>query len=228
MKLKLYLLKKKAKKFGIKINAFSNISEKSAIIVESPSSLGDAKIVSHNPVNSETTLGAHSYIRSGTIESTTDIGRFCSFGQDVTIGQSKKTHPIDWVSTSHALSLDYKHIPKKTTIGNDVWIGDGAVIMEGVEVGHGAIVGKNALVTKNVDHYQIVAGNPARPIRYRFDKLVRKYLLESSWWELDLEELQKIDYKNTENFIKSIHSIKKKAHYKKLHIRRKEVSAING
>ena len=68
-------------------------------------------------------------------------------------------------------------------IGHDVWIGYGAIIMDGVTVGTGAIVGAAAVVTKDVPPYAIVAGVPARIIRYRFDENTIKRLLESRWWD---------------------------------------------
>lgn len=226
MKLKPYLLKQKAKKIGLKIETFLNLSKTASIIAELPSSLGSTKVNSHNRMNAETTFGAHSYIRSGAIESEASIGRFCSFGQNVTIGQSKRTHPIDWASSSHALCTDHKHLPARTIIGNDVWVGDSAVIMEGVTIGHGAIIGRNAIVTKSVEPYQIVAGNPAKSIRYRFDEKIRKNLLESRWWELNLDDLKKLDYKQVALFIEKVDSIKKKAQYKKVLLHRHKILPI--
>ena len=226
-KIKLYFLKRKARYCGIKVNNLLNISSNVSLILESPASLGNAYILNRNHDDIEITFGAHSYIRSGIIESVSTIGRFCSFGKNVTLGQAKKTHPIDWASTSHSLCVDHKNTPLKTSIGNDVWIGDGAVIMEGVEIGHGAIIGKNAVVTKDVEPYQIVAGNPAKSIWYRFDKSTRSKLLESKWWDMDLNELKNSDYKNVENFIENISSIKKTANYNKVKIKKREVSNIN-
>ena len=69
------------------------------------------------------------------------------------------------------------------TIGNDVWIGRNAIIMDGVTVGTGAIVGAAAVVTKDVPPYAIVAGVPARIIRYRFDEGTVKRLLANRWWD---------------------------------------------
>lgn len=223
MSLTFHLLKKKAKKIGLKINDFSNISEKVIIHAELPASLGDTSVISQNNHDSEISIGAHSYIRSGTIEGITDIGRFCSFGQNVTIGQSKKTHPIDWASTSHTLCTDHTLSSERTAIGHDVWIGDDAVIMEGVTIGQGAIIGKRALVTKDVEPYQIVAGNPAKPVRYRFDEQLRKGLLESNWWALDLSQLKKTDYKNVTEFIDSVRTINKPAEYKKVIVTRESI-----
>lgn len=59
--------------------------------------------------------------------------------------------------------------PVVTHIGHDVLIGHGAVIMRGVTIGNGAVVGAGAVVTKDVPPYAIVAGVPAKVLRYRFD-----------------------------------------------------------
>lgn len=57
----------------------------------------------------------------------------------------------------------------KTIVGNDVWIGHGAIILGGVTIGDGAIVAAGSVVTKDVDPCTIVAGNPAKKIKDRFD-----------------------------------------------------------
>ena len=62
------------------------------------------------------------------------------------------------------------NVTKRTIIGNDVWIGSNAVVMGGVVIGDGAIIAANAVVTKDVPPYAVVAGVPARVIRYRFDE----------------------------------------------------------
>ncbi len=77
-------------------------------------------------------------------------------------------------------------------IGNDVWIGDGAIILSGVKVGDGAIIGAGSVVTQNVEPFSIVAGVPARHIKYRFPENVREILLKLRWWELEPDDLKKI------------------------------------
>lgn len=120
-----------------------------------------------------------------------EIGPFCSLGSRITIGGV--AHPSHFVSTSpvflsHKDSVKAKfarhdYLPSiPTTLGADVWVGDGAFIKAGVNVGHGAIIGMGAVVTRDVPPYAVVAGNPARLIRYRFDEDVVQGLLHSAWW----------------------------------------------
>ncbi|WP_025761933.1 acyltransferase [Dyadobacter tibetensis] len=72
-----------------------------------------------------------------------------------------------------------------TYIGNDVWIGYGAIIMGGIQIGEGSIIAAGSIVTKNVDPYSIYAGNPAKKIRDRFetaeDLKLHKYKLIKSY-----------------------------------------------
>jgi serine acetyltransferase len=75
------------------------------------------------------------------------------------------------------------------TVGHDVWIGHGAVILPGVTVGTGAVIGANAVVSKDVLPFQIVAGVPAKQIRFRFDEAVRNRILASAWWDWPVEKL---------------------------------------
>ncbi|XAT99305.1 CatB-related O-acetyltransferase [Sulfurimonas sp. HSL1-2] len=78
-----------------------------------------------------------------------------------------------------------------TVVGNDVWIGLGATIMPGVTIGDGAIIGSHAVVAGDVAPYTVVAGNPARPVRKRFDEEVIESLLAIRWWEWPTEKIEK-------------------------------------
>lgn len=78
-------------------------------------------------------------------------------------------------------------------IGDDVWTGYGATIMSGVTIGAGAVVGVNATVVKDVAPFEIVGGNPARHIKFRFDEAVRDRLLTLRWWELAVEDIRQIN-----------------------------------
>jgi len=74
-------------------------------------------------------------------------------------------------------------------IGHDVWIGTRVIVMAGVKIGTGAVVGAGSIVTRNIPPYAIVAGSPARIIRYRFEPDIIERLLSSKWWELSPEQL---------------------------------------
>ena len=77
-----------------------------------------------------------------------------------------------------------------TVVGNDVWIGQQATILPGVHIGDGAIVGLNSVVGSHVPPYTIVAGNPAKIIRKRFDDEMIQLLLQLQWWNKTIEEIQ--------------------------------------
>lgn len=140
-------------------------------------------------------IGTRTYLRSGCeLFNIASIGRFCSIGNDVILGQERRVHPLDWVST-HPFQHErpehhYHHVAPPTKIGNDVWIGREAIVMEGVDVGNGAVIGARALVTCDVPPYAVVAGMPARVIRYRHTAEIIDKLLKSKWWTLPVEFLQ--------------------------------------
>ena len=89
---------------------------------------------------------------------------------------------------------------KRTTlsIGHDVWVGYSAIITSSCKnIGNGSIIGAGSVVTKDVAPYAIVAGNPAKVIRYRFDIETINELEKSKWWEKEPSEIMKIyDYIN--------------------------------
>ena len=89
-------------------------------------------------------------------------------------------------------------------IGNDVWIGYGAVIMQGVKIGDGAIIASCAVVTKDVEPYTVVGGIPAKYIRNRFDNAIRDELLRLKWWEYGPDIMKFIDMTNPKEAIKKL------------------------
>ncbi len=128
-----------------------------------------------------------------------EIGSFTSIANGVIIGGGM--HPIEWVGTSpvfyegrdsvKAKFSEFKRDEVKTTlIGHDVWIGRNVLIKQGVTIGNGAVVGMGSVVTKDVAPYAIVAGNPAKLIRYRFSNEILEELIASKWWELPENELK--------------------------------------
>ena len=131
----------------------------------------------------------------------TELGKFCSVAANVRINALE--HPMERVTMHkvtyrpneyfrfHGLDNEFRERrrAKRVLIGHDVWIGHGAVILPGVTVGTGAVIGANAVVSKPVAPYQIVAGVPAKVIRFRFAETVRARLLASQWWDWQVEKL---------------------------------------
>lgn len=124
------------------------------------------------------------------------IGRFCSIANGVEIMLGGE-HRSDWVTT-YPFSVFCKDAegftghPKSkgdVIIGNDVWIGTGALILSGVKIGDGAVIGARSVVTRDVAPYAIVAGNPAKLLRLRFAEEVVGELLRIAWWEWPLEKI---------------------------------------
>jgi carbonic anhydrase/acetyltransferase-like protein (isoleucine patch superfamily) len=68
-------------------------------------------------------------------------------------------------------------------IGSDVWIGTEVMIFSGVTIGHGSVIVSRAVVTRDVPPYAIVAGAPAKVLKYRFEPQIVEQLLQIRWWE---------------------------------------------
>lgn len=125
------------------------------------------------------------------------IGKYCSFARGVCV--YSRNHPYWNPSTSplfynaeFARGVAEDTVPYgKLSIGNDVWIGQYAVVLPSCKsIGNGAVIGAGAIVTKDVPPYSIVAGNPARIIKYRFDSFTIEQLERLKWWDWDIAELK--------------------------------------
>ncbi|KAA2233155.1 CatB-related O-acetyltransferase [Salinarimonas soli] len=126
------------------------------------------------------------------------IGRFCSVAHGATFILNGGNHLTDTVS-SYPLGIfgqGWEHAlpdawPNRggITIGHDVWIGFEATIMPGVTVGHGAVIAAKSVVTADVPPYAVVAGNPARVIRFRHSEAEIATLLGIAWWNWPIERV---------------------------------------
>ena len=132
------------------------------------------------------------------------IGKFCQIAHGARIVTSSANHDMSGFSTFPFANFmmtpetgfdDIKamfDVPGRkgdTVIGNDVWIGMDATIMPGVKVGDGAVIGSLSVVAKDVPPYAIVAGNPARIVKARFDEATVERLLAIAWWNWPAEKI---------------------------------------
>ena len=158
------------------------------------------------------------------------IGRFCSINGTAKIWNN---HPIDYVSThpflDYPIFYPWEYQSKRkdmilkygkyfdnaeyeesalrnnppVVIGNDVWVGANAIILPGVTIGDGAVIAAGAVVTHNVESYAIVAGVPAKVIKYRYNKEQVNQFLKIRWWDWTIEKIEEnleLFY-NTEEFL---------------------------
>ncbi len=144
------------------------------------------------------------------------LGDYCQLGMNIRI--IPRNHRTDLVSSFPFDELYFYFTPEKTKIpthisknngltilGNDIWIGDNVTILGGVTVGDGVIIGAGSVVSKDVPDYAIVAGNPAKVIRYRFTPEQIEKLKKISWWNWDDDKvaanMNKIASPNIDDFI---------------------------
>ena len=157
-------------------------------------------VVEHHANVRYSSIGKYTYVSARSGAAYAKIGAFCSIAAGVGIGGG--AHKLDAVSTSPVFNKGRNIFGKNlgsvsfepykiTEIGNDVWIGNRALILQGVKIGDGAVVGAGSVVTKDVEPYTIVAGNPAKVIRKRFDDETIEKLLEIKWWNMSEEDLKK-------------------------------------
>ena len=116
-----------------------------------------------------------SFSRNCILGNNSGIGCDCVLNGTVTIGNDVMMGPeCMFFTENHAfgninipMNLQGNSVEKPIVVGNDVWIGARVLVMPGVKIGDHSIIAAGAVVTKNVPEYAIVAGNPAKVVRYR-------------------------------------------------------------
>lgn len=158
--------------------------------------------ISHKTVIVNCHIGKGTYIQENCSFVNTDFGRYCSIapGSKLIVGDHPTSkfvamHPafysgrsIGGLSFQHvSYTEEYKTVLKDRycIIENDVWIGSDAKILGGVTIHNGAVVAAGAVVTKDVPPYAIVAGIPAKIVRYRFTEKEIESLQTIKWWDKD-------------------------------------------
>ena len=160
----------------------------------SNTTVGKYNLIGKNTIVVNSSIGDFTYIAENGNIFNASIGKYCSVGPNVRIAPGK--HPTSvFVSTHPSLysnpgNLIRNFVNKSmfnynsnVTVGNDVWIGVNAVIADGITIGDGAVIAANSIVTTNIEPYMIVGGNPAKPIKKRFEDDQVSFLLEFKWWD---------------------------------------------
>lgn len=108
-----------------------------------------------------TSIGEMNNIRAGGGKIT--IGKKCILSQNINIIAANHLIEKDKFMIDQAWDTEKNFVE----IGDDVWIGTGVSILPGVKVGAGSVIAAGSVVTKDVDSYAIVAGIPAKLLKYR-------------------------------------------------------------
>ncbi|NOE27353.1 CatB-related O-acetyltransferase [Ruegeria sp. HKCCD6157] len=121
------------------------------------------------------------------------LGKFCQIAHGVRFVTASANHATDGITCfpfpvfDPERMLEYQPDARDTLVGNDVWIGYGALIMPGASIGDGAIIGAGSVVRGTIPPYSVVTGNPAEVRRYRFDAGKIERLLALKWWDWPAE-----------------------------------------
>lgn len=128
------------------------------------------------------------------------LGKFCAIAAEtrfIMTGDHKldgfSTFPFPIFQNGWEDVYNIADLPTKGDIivGNDVWFGYDSLIKGGVTIGDGAIIASRAVVVKDVPAYSVVAGNPAKVVKMRFDDKTIELLLKISWWDWPIEKINR-------------------------------------
>lgn len=126
------------------------------------------------------------------------IGKFGQFADGARFITQSANHKRDGFSTYPFALHDPARFPgyaetlpqgRDTVVGHDVWLGKDVLVMPGARIGSGVIVGAGAVVAGHIPDYAVVAGNPARVVRMRFEPATIEALLELAWWDWPIDAI---------------------------------------
>ena len=221
-------------KFSFKIKNISENESKNNKVVNY---IKDDPVVIGTYIPEGSYIGKYATIGNCFFYGKVKIGRYTTIAATARIGACNHPryhltgHAIAYVSNNNFEDPAYAYIKEKNQvnlnvinflesqkvknedyyciIGNDVYIGTNVVIMSGVTIGDGAVVGAGAIVTKDVPPFAIVAGNPAKIIKYRFKPEIIEALNKTRWWELDMDTIKDLDFANVDDCIEKFKNIRR-------------------
>jgi len=119
------------------------------------------------------------------------VGEYCAVAPGACLIAKDHDYSSPVIQAKYYGELMQKDLPRveeKIQVGDDVWIGRNAIILKGVDIGDGAVIGAGSVVTDDVESCEVVAGNPAKHVSWRFSEEKRQDYLEAEWWELSEEK----------------------------------------
>lgn len=117
------------------------------------------------------------------------IGKFCQIAQGVRFVTAAANHAMDGISTFPFRAFDgilregYHPDRRDTFVGDDVWLGFGAMVLSGARIGSGSIIGAGSVVRGDIPPFSVVTGNPGQVLRRRFSPGIIDRLLALAWWD---------------------------------------------
>jgi len=154
----------------------------------------------HFRAQHQISVGRYSYgcFDRSRIDPNVAIGRYCSFAPSVHV--FRRNHGVSFLGLTPFFYNSRLGLVERDTIAyaplvieDDVWLGHNAVILPGAtRIGRGAVIAAGAIVSRDVAPYAIVAGNPAREIRRRFEPEVIARIEQTQWWTREPADLKRL------------------------------------
>lgn len=177
--------------------------------IDSKSFFEGKNVIYNNVTILNSYIGLCTYVANNSIIKRTKIGRFSAIGENLrtymgihptekyisihpSFYSTSKQSGFSFTKTQKFDEHKYIDLEKKYVceIGNDVWIGNNVSIIDGVKIADGTIIASGSIVTRDTEPYSIIAGIPAKTIKFRFDKKQIASLTKLKWWNWSFDKIK--------------------------------------